>query len=594
MGPFMQTPHAKPPGSWYFGIVLLVTFTGCAYYNTFYLAKRSFRDGQKAQERSVTDAPAPDAMQKYEVTIRQCAKILIDYPKSKWVDDALYYMGAAMYGKGDYSGAIKKFGELRATVPKSPFVPESKLVEALARYRRKEYVEAEAMFREVEVQYPDLKRKWELYYYGAECEVGLRNYPAALAWYKRAVETAERKRQRADALRRMGDAFYASAKFDSAQEIYTQGLKHEEVGSRRLDLALKRGDALEQIKRYEEALAFYQSWKPFATNEKREGELMIRIYGVQALLGRTNEAVEGYRALVTQYPHTPIAYESQFRLGYLHESLGDFDSAGREYDKLKEEAGFSEFQMQGKRRSANLATIKQYRTTLQSDTAQTRPRAAFLLAELYYFQIEKVDSALIQYEAVERSFPQSPYAPKSAFARLWILTHDLRDTTAAAALTDSIVSRYRKTRYAESSLYLWRRWAGTNDARTALLDSMLAHPDTTIARERVEELLESRLNAAAQDTAKAPPVVTTPMTPAEEARRDSLAAYTRALYKAQREGKPAPPPPPPILPRPADADTARTKTPPPAPADTTSTAPPDTTSEEPPDTTSTPTIGPSR
>jgi len=65
-------------------------------------------------------------------------------------------------------------------------------------------------------------------------------------------------------------------------------------------------------------------------------------------------------------------------------------------------------------------------------------------------------------------------------------------------------------------------------------------------------------------TAGAPP------TPAEEARRDSLAAYSRALYKAQREGK-APPPPPPVVPRPADADTARTKAPPPAPADTSST-----------------------
>jgi TolA-binding protein len=594
MGPFMQTPHAKPPGSWYLGIVLLVTFTGCAYYNTFYLAKRSFRDGQKAQERSVVDTPAPDAMQKYDVTIRQCAKILVDYPKSKWVDDALYYMGAAMYGKGDYPGAIKKFGELRATVPKSPFVPESKLVEALALYRRKEYVEAQTMFREVEVQYPDLKRKWELYYYGAECEVGLRNYPAALAWYKRAVETAGKKRRRADALRRMGDAFYASAKFDSAQVVYAQGLKYEEVGTRRLDLALKRGDALEQIKRYDEALAFYQSWKPFAVNERREAEFQIRIYGVMALLGRTNEAIEGYKALATQFPHTPIAFEAQFRLGYLHESLGDFDSAGREYDKLKDEGGYSEFLLQGRRRSANLSTIKQYRTTLQSDTAQARPRAAFLLAELYYFQIEKIDSALIRYELVERNFPLSPFAPKAAFARLWILTHDMRDTTAAAALTDSIVSRYRKTRYAESSLYLWRRWSGATDARTALLDSMLANPDTTIARERVEELLEARLQATAQqDSAKAP-VVAPAMTPAEEARRDSLAAYTRALYKAQREGKPAPPPPPPIVPRPAEADTARTSAPPPARPDTTSTAPPDTTSEEPPDTTSTPIIGPSR
>ncbi len=555
MGPFMQTPHTKPPGSWIIGIVLLVAVNGCAYYNTFYLAKRYYRDGQKAQERNLSDTPSPDAAQKYDATIRQCAKVLVEYPKSKWVDDALFYMGAAMYGKGDYPSAIKKFGELRAAVPKSPFVPDSRLLEAISHHKRKEYLEAETMFREIETAYPKLERKWDLYYYGAETEVGLRNYPASIAWYRRAVESSKKKRQRADALRRLGDALYASAKYDSAQAVYAEGLKSEEVGTRRLDLAFKRGDTLEQLKRYEEALSFYQSWKPFALNEKRDGELMIRLYRNQALLGRTNDALTGYKSLVTQYPHTPVAYEAQFRVGYLYESqLSDFDAAGREYDKLKLEPGYSEFQLQASRRSANLATLKQYRSTILSDTTQARARAAFLLAELYYFQIEKVDSALLQYEAVERNFPKSPYAPKASFARLWIETHDRADTLAAGALTDTIVTRYPKTRYPESALYLWRRWSGKTDARTALLDSMLAHPDTTIAR---EESLEPPLPVV-QDTLKTRPPAGSGMTPAEEARRDSLAAYTRALYKAQREGKGPPPPLPPMTRPPTPADTAGT------------------------------------
>src|SRR5437762_7223272 len=145
MAPFMPTPHQSPSGTRILIALLLVAFSGCADYNTFYLAKRYFREGQKAQERYLLDTPAPEAAAKYDGVIRQCAKILVDYPKSKWVDDALYYMGAALYGKGDYPAAIKKFGELRASFPKSPYVPDSKLMEALSLYRRKEYVEAETM-----------------------------------------------------------------------------------------------------------------------------------------------------------------------------------------------------------------------------------------------------------------------------------------------------------------------------------------------------------------------------------------------------------------------------------------------------------------
>jgi len=575
MAPFMRTPHQRPQ---ILAALLLVTFTGCAYYNTFYLAKRYFREGQKAQERSILDTPAPEASGKYDGVIRQCAKILVDYPKSKWVDDAVYYMGAALYGKGDYPGAIKKFGELRASFPKSPYVPDSKLMEALSLYRRRDYVEAETMFRKVETEHPNLKRKWELYYYGAENEVGLRNYPAALVWYKRAAETAQKKRERANALRRMGDAHMATKDYQGAQADYAQALEHEVVGSRRLDLALLRGNALEQLKRYNEALEWYDRWKPDAVNERRDGELQIRRYALYAQIGRANEAIEGYKGLVERYPHSAIAYEAQFRLGYLYESqLGDFEDAGREYEKLKSEPAPSEFQAQAGRRASNLATIKQYRSTLLADTTQARARAAFLLAEIYYFQIERVDSALIQYEAVERGFQSSPYAAKAAFARLWIQTHDRGDTLAAAGLTDTIASRYRKTRYAESALYLWRQWSGRNDSRTALLDSLVANPDTTVIRERLEPP-EPPVTVAPADTSR-PVIFETPGQIAERARQDSLAAYTRALYRARRQGLPLPPPPPPRT-HPADADTSQTRKP--------------TVPEAPPDTTTGPTIGPSR
>ncbi|HZI89020.1 MAG TPA: outer membrane protein assembly factor BamD, partial [Candidatus Polarisedimenticolia bacterium] len=220
MGPFMQTPLTMPARLWIAGLLLLIASSGCAYYNTFYLARRYFREGQRAQERSLSETPAAEAVAKYDATIRQCAKILVEYPKTKWLDDALYTMGAAMYGKGDYAGAIKKFGELRANVPKSPFVPDSKLMEALSLYRRKEYIEAEAMFRQVEGEYPKLERKWELYYYGAETEAGLRNYPSAISWYGRAAESAKKKRQKADSYRRMGDALFSSSRYDSAAAMY--------------------------------------------------------------------------------------------------------------------------------------------------------------------------------------------------------------------------------------------------------------------------------------------------------------------------------------------------------------------------------------
>ncbi len=530
MRPFL----GGPIGPRVLGLVLLFAAAGCAYYNTFYLAKKYYREGAKAQEKSVNNAPSPEAATKYDLVIRQCTKILNEYPKSKWVDDASYLMGAALYGKGDYDNAIKRFAEFPTKYSQSPFVADARFMEGLSHYRRKEYVAADSILREVDARFPKFPRHWELYYYTGETQVPLKRYTDAAAWYGRALDAGKTRHERSDAMRRIGDAFLLAGRPDTAAVVYAQCLKVEERGKQRLDVALARGDALHEMRRYEEALDFLQDWKVFAAAEGREGELGLRIYECMALVGRVPEAIQGYRGLVEKFPRTNVAYEAQFRIGYLYEAeLDDFDGAGREYDKLKAQPT-SEFSTLAARRAQSLATLRQYRTAMASDTTQARAGAAFLLAELYYFQFDKPDSAVLQYRQVEAEFPKSVFAAKSAYARLWIATQDRNDTVAAAALTDSIAERYRGTRYAESALYLWKRWSGRTDERTSLLDSLMANPDTSRAA-----LFESEPEykiAGGADSTTADVRSGYVRSAADSARIDSLREVARKFKEALQKG----------------------------------------------------------
>ncbi len=460
--------------------------------------------------------------------IRQCTKLLTDYPKSKWVDDASYMMGAAFYGRRDYVAAIKRFEEFPTKFPNSPYVADARFMEGLSHYRRKEYVDADSIFRDVDTRFPKFPRRWELYYFAGETQSQLKYYPAAEYWYDRALGAAKARHEHSDALRRLGDAYFQAARPDTAAVLYARCLKVEDRGKQRLDVALARGDALRDMHRYQEALDFLQEWKVFAITESREGELGLRVNECLALLGRANEAIGGYRNLVEKFPRTSVAYEAQFRIGYLYESaFQDFDSAAREYDKLRSQPQ-SEFSSQALRRSQNLSTLRQYRTAIESDTTQARASAAFLLAELYYFQLEKPDSAIMHYRLVESEFPRSIFAAKSAYARLWITTHDRGDTLAAVALTDSIVARYRGTRYAESALYLWKRWSGRSDERTALFDSLLANPDTSRAG-LFEPEVSFKPPPSAADTVVVDPRQGVTMTAADSVRIDSLRAIAKKL-----------------------------------------------------------------
>jgi TolA-binding protein len=523
----MRPLHTGAVGSWILSVILLA-LPGCAYYNTFYLAKKYYREGTKAQEKALTDSPSPEAASKYELTIRQCNKVLTEYSTSKYVDDATYFMGASYYGKGEYPSAIKRLAEFAVKFPKSPFVGDARLMEGLAHYRLKEYEVADTVLREVDVRFPKLDRKWQLYFYTGEVQAALERYPEATLYYGRALKASDKRRERADALRRAGDAFVEAGRPDTAETIYAECLRIEDRGPKRVEVALSRGDALLELKQYEAGLRFLEDWRVFAAAESREGELMLRVYALTALLGRVPAAIDGYRKLVEKFPRTNVAAEAQFRIGYLYESqLEDFDGAGREYDRLRG-MPTSEFVTMGARRAQNLATLRQYRSAVASDTTSAAARSAFLLAELYYFQLGNIDSAMAQYRAVENGYPRSVYAPKSAYARLWITAQEWQDTLATMSLTDTIASRYRGTRYAESALYFWKRWSGRSDDRTVLFDSLLANPDTSRAGWFEPEPEPGVATTAPVDSAIDPRQGYQPSSE-EQARIDSLRAVAQRM-----------------------------------------------------------------
>ncbi|HEU5311156.1 MAG TPA: tetratricopeptide repeat protein, partial [Candidatus Eisenbacteria bacterium] len=302
-------------------LIVLASAGGCAYYNTFYIAKKNYREAQKAQERSTTDAPAPEAMSKYDVVIRQCKKMEEEHSKSKWADDAGYLMGASLYGKGDYSGAIKKLTEFQGRFPKSPFRSEARFTEGLARYRLKEYGGADSIFREIHAKERDFPRKWELNFYAGETQSALKNYDVANWWYRRALKETGERREKSNTLRRSADAYLAAERPDTAQALYNEVLNVEERGAQRVEAAMARAEALRQMGKYQEALEFLEDWRAYAAEVGKEGELMLRVYDLKALTGRVPEAIQGYRGLIEKFPRTPAAYESQFQIGFLHETV---------------------------------------------------------------------------------------------------------------------------------------------------------------------------------------------------------------------------------------------------------------------------------
>src|SRR5262245_43752244 len=84
---------------------LATTASACTYYGPFYLARRYY-DRATPTAPYVADKPDPTAVANFNKSIDYSKKLIADYPKSKWVDDAYLLWARSLLGRDDPIGTV--------------------------------------------------------------------------------------------------------------------------------------------------------------------------------------------------------------------------------------------------------------------------------------------------------------------------------------------------------------------------------------------------------------------------------------------------------------------------------------------------------
>jgi TolA-binding protein len=110
-------------------VALLLLLSGCVYFNTFYLARRHYRDAEEIRlkaerENRVLPNTARDS---YAKSLQYATKVLAEHADSKWVEEALILSQKALYYQGDLAASTRKGQELIQTFPESEWIPEARL-----------------------------------------------------------------------------------------------------------------------------------------------------------------------------------------------------------------------------------------------------------------------------------------------------------------------------------------------------------------------------------------------------------------------------------------------------------------------------------
>ena len=119
-------------------VLVAVLGSSCVYYNTFYSARKYYNRATAGEPYSI-DPAAGTASQDFGRSIDYAKKVLSNYPKSKWVDDAYLLWARSLLGQNDPLQTIKMLEEFPERFPKSSLANEAHFYLGVAYRQARKY-----------------------------------------------------------------------------------------------------------------------------------------------------------------------------------------------------------------------------------------------------------------------------------------------------------------------------------------------------------------------------------------------------------------------------------------------------------------------
>ncbi|MBI5415205.1 MAG: tetratricopeptide repeat protein, partial [Candidatus Omnitrophica bacterium] len=183
-----------------------------------------------------------------------------NFPRSKYLNDADYYLALAYFKKGDWAATRDQAGQFMAqAAPDNPFMAEAHYLLGLAAFDLQDYAGALKIFQTIIKNYPSETAMIRNVEAGmAKCYYKMRDDKEAVKRFTALVEKYPRTLVAQDALIWLGDHSLESADYDTAIKYYEKFIA-DFPGSPRLGLAFyELGQAHQAKGEYDQAVGAYR------------------------------------------------------------------------------------------------------------------------------------------------------------------------------------------------------------------------------------------------------------------------------------------------------------------------------------------------
>ncbi len=386
-------------------ILFLFFASSCAYFNTYYNAKKYFNEAERSYRKN--KRISPKERKEYEKVIEKCSKILEFYPNSKYVDDALYLMAISYLRLGNRAKAKRKFQELFKFFPNSKYIPEAKVEYARLLIESGNPEEARAILKhssKTTLEDATLLLAHSLALEG-KCDKAL-NELSPLLKKKKLGE-----RDRVDALMLAAQCSFKTGQYQNTVKFLNELKSHVLSDSLKVQTQELLGDVyfkMDSLDKAQEVL----SGIDLPPRDRRRPRIDFKIAKILLEKGDTAAAIKKFKKVYDEDKNGKYGQMAAFTIATLYETADSVKVAIKWFQKASSSRANIEIADLARKKFNAYKDIEKY----EKDTTDVRLK----IAELYVLELNKPEKAVKMYKSVVDSSSSDDEIKRALYGLVYI------------------------------------------------------------------------------------------------------------------------------------------------------------------------------
>ncbi len=456
---------AKPPG-FFLGLVrlclpvLVFGLGGCVYFNTYFNAQKAYDQAMRMHDKRLDKNPedsiiaSPEEKVKLERSIAKASKVLELYSTEiKYQPKSLFLIGESYLAMGEYGKAILKYEELQRFYPKAEEIQVAEFHRAKCLFLNGQYPFALTALEKVLATTKDPDVRAVTLGFLAQLEVKNDSPSVALELYEKLLQeqarTPEAKAQ----------VHYEAAKLAWKLEQWERARNHvRAVEIKYLPTKLRyrcdmlAAECLYRMGRGQDGITELEAMLKNRLFSPYFSEINLKLAEGYFQIGKPDKAIALLLQVPKLSPKSANSAEAFYRLGMYQLTDLKQEKAAKVFFDSAEAAGIQfEFGAKGSERSKALTRLADFRKSTDTAAAPVHYRD-FMIAELFLFNLDNVDSALGHLDRIVKDPRQdSNHSMRAAYARAFIQEEFKHSKPTGDSLYQFVLNKFPSTEYAKQA-----------------------------------------------------------------------------------------------------------------------------------------------